>query len=144
LRIRPENEEEHAYSNINIIKVENSTSVKIVSPTEYNYFIDGSKYLYNDKGLEVTKTKEQDFKFDYIFNKNSNQNEVFQKSASFLVDNIFDGFNSTIFAYGASGTGKTYTMFGTWEQPGIVIRVINQILNIMETNGLNKDYDLVR
>ena len=142
LRVRPENEEEQNYSNINVIKVESSTSVKIVSPTEYNYFIEGSKYLNNDKGLEVTKTKEYNFKFDYIFDKKSNQNEVYQISTAFLVDNIFDGFNSTIFAYGATGTGKTYTMFGTWEKPGIVIRAINQILNIMESNGLNKDYAL--
>ena len=142
LRIRPESEEEQNYSNIKILKVESSTSVKIVSPTEYNYFVEGSKFLNNDRGLEVTKTKEYNFKFDYIFDRKNNQNEVFQISTAFLVDNIFDGYNSMIFAYGASGSGKTYTMFGTWEKPGIIIRAINSMLNIMEANQLSKDYDL--
>ena len=142
LRIRPENEEEKNYSNINIIKVENSTSLKIISPTEYNYFIEGTKYLNNEKGIEVTQTKEFNYKFDYILDINSQQSEVYQYSTSFLVNNIFEGFNSTIFAYGSTGSGKTYTMFGTGDKPGIIIRAINQILSIMENNGINREYDL--
>lgn len=142
LRIRPESEEEKNYSNINIIKVENSTSLKIISPTEYNYFIEGSKYLNNEKGIEVTQTKEYNYKFDYILDINSQQSEVYQYSTSFLVNNIFEGFNSTILAYGSTGSGKTYTMFGTGDKPGIIIRAINQILSIMENNGINKEYDL--
>ena len=142
LRIRPETEEEIKYSNINIIKIENSTTMKLISPIEYNSFIEGTKYLNNENGIEVTQTKEYIYKFDYILDKSSLQNEVYQYSTSFLVNNIFDGFNSTIFAYGSTGSGKTYTMFGTGDKPGIIIRAINQILNKMETNGINLEYDL--
>ena len=142
LRVRPESEEEVNYSNINIIKIENSTTMKLISPIEYNSFIEGSKYLNNEKGIEVTQTKEYIYKFDYIFDKDSQQNIIYQYSASFLVDNIFEGFNSTIFAYGSTGTGKTYTMFGTEDKPGIIVRAINQILNTMENKGLNFQYNL--
>ena len=131
LRIRPESEEEINYSNINIIKIESSTTLKLISPTEYNSFIDGSKYLNNEKGIEVTKTKEYYFKFDYIFDKDSQQNEVYLYSTSFLVNHIFEGFNSMVFAYGNTGSGKTYTMFGTGDKPGVIVRAINQILNIL-------------
>ena len=142
LRIRPESEKEREYSNIDIIKVENSTSMKLVSPTEYNSFIEGTKYLKNEKGLEVTGTKEYNYKFNFILDQNSQQNDAYQYSASFLVNNIFEGFNSTLFAYGSTGSGKTYTMMGTETNPGIVFRCINQILNIMENNGINTQYDL--
>ena len=142
LRIRPESEEEINYSNINIIKIESSTTVKLISPTEYNSFIDGSKYLNNEKGIEVTKTKEYYFKFDYIFDKDSQQNEVYLYSTSFLVNNIFEGFNSMVFAYGNTGSGKTYTMFGTGDKPGVIVRAINQILNMMESKGINNEYNL--
>ena len=142
LRIRPESEEEVNYSNINIFKIESSTTLKLISPTEYNSFIEGSKYLNNEKGIEVTKSKEYYFKFDYIFDKDSQQNEVYQYSTSFLVNNVFEGFNSTIFAYGSTGSGKTYTMFGTEDKPGVIIRAINQILNTMESNNINNEYNL--
>ena len=142
LRIRPESEKEREYSNIDIIKIENSTSMKLVSPTEYNSFIEGTKYLKNEKGLEVTGTKEYNYKFNFILDQNSQQNDAYQYSASFLVNNIFEGFNSTLFAYGSTGSGKTYTMMGTETNPGIVFRCINQILNIMENNGINAQYDL--
>ena len=142
LRIRPESEEEINYSNINIIKIESSTTLKLISPTEYNSFIDGSKYLNNEKGIEVTKTKEYYFKFDYIFDKDSQQNEVYLYSTSFLVNNIFEGFNSMVFAYGNTGSGKTYTMFGTGDKPGVIVRAINQILNMMESKGINNEYNL--
>ena len=142
LRVRPESDKEKEYSNIDVIKIENSTSMKLVSPTEYNSFIDGTKYLKDEKGLKVTATKEYNYKFNYILSQNSQQNDVYQYSASFLVNNIFEGFNSTLFAYGSTGSGKTYTMMGTETNPGIVFRSINQILNIMENNGINAQYDL--
>ena len=65
LRVRPESDKEKEYSNIDVIKIENSTSMKLVSPTEYNSFIDGTKYLKDEKGLEVTATKEYNYKFNF-------------------------------------------------------------------------------
>ena len=132
LRIRPSNERETNHSNINIIEIENRTSIKVLSPLEYNFFIDGTKYLKNEKGLEITKVKEYEYKFDRVFSENSNQKEIYD-SSSFLVKNIFDGYNSTILTYGSVGTGKSYTMIGTKEQPGILYRVISDILIAMNT-----------
>ena len=142
LRVRPENAYEKSYSNIKIIKIESTSFMKLISPIEYNYFLEGTKFLNEEKGLEVTKTKEYSFQFDHIFDNFALQNQVYEYSAEFLVRNIFEGFNSTIFAYGSIGSGKTYTMFGTNDKPGIIIRSINQIFTIMNNKGLNSDYDL--
>ena len=35
--------------------------------------------------------------------------QVYEETVSFLIDGVMDGFNATVFAYGATGCGKTYT-----------------------------------
>ena len=142
LRVRPESAREKNYSNIKIIKIMSTSSMKLISPVEYNYFLEGTKFINDDKGLEVTKTEEYNYQFDHIFDYTSQQSQVYEYSTSFLVKNIFEGFNSTIFAYGSIGSGKTYTMFGNNDKPGIIIRAINHILTIMKNEGINKNYDL--
>ena len=142
LRIRPETLFEKNFSNIKIINIENSISLKLISPIEYERFIEGTKYINNEKGLEVTKTEEYIYKFNHIFDYISQQNQVYEYTKAFLIKNIFDGFNSTIFTYGSIGSGKSYTMFGTNDKPGIIIRAINDILAIMKNEGLNNYYDL--
>ena len=41
------------------------------------------------------------------------QSLIYEQSAFSLVDNVLDGYNGTIFAYGQTGCGKTHTMMGT-------------------------------
>ena len=142
LRVRPETVREKSYSNIKIIKIESTSSMKLISPIEYNYFLQGTKFINNDRGLEVTKTEEYNYKFDHIFDSTSQQIQVYEYSTCFLVKNIFAGFNSTIFAYGSIGSGKSYTMFGSNDKPGIIIRALNQILTIMKNEGINNNYNL--
>lgn len=48
-----------------------------------------------------------------IFDPEASQREVFEKSTMPLVQPVLNGQNSTVFAYGATGAGKTFTMIGT-------------------------------
>ena len=41
-----------------------------------------------------------------------------------------DGFNSTVFAYGATGAGKTHTMLGTAEKPGIMYQTMRELFEV--------------
>ena len=41
-----------------------------------------------------------------------------------------DGFNSTVFAYGATGAGKTHTMLGNAEKPGIMFQTMRELFKI--------------
>ena len=52
------------------------------------------------------------FNFDYAFDGKTSQEEVFTKVASHAVDWVCEGFNSTIFTYGNTSSGKSFTMFG--------------------------------
>lgn len=47
------------------------------------------------------------------FDEFAGQQHVFEKSTKFLIEGIMQGYNGTVFAYGATGAGKTYTMLGT-------------------------------
>lgn len=50
------------------------------------------------------------FVFDYVYGQNSTQKKVYETTARSVVDSALQGYNATIFAYGQTGTGKTYTM----------------------------------
>lgn len=50
------------------------------------------------------------FTFDYVYDQFSNQEKVYETTARNVVDSALQGYNATIFAYGQTGAGKTYTM----------------------------------
>lgn len=62
----------------------------------------------NTTGNIVTKS----FRFDRVFDKDATQLDLYKCTAFPIVDKVMRGYNGTIFAYGQTGTGKTYTMMG--------------------------------
>ena len=60
----------------------------------------------------VGKNDPYTFTFDNVFGQHSRQIEVFEAAGIPTVDNVLSGYNSTIFAYGQTGAGKTHTMVG--------------------------------
>ena len=73
------------------------------------------------------RTKEQTLAFDYAFDQFESQNDIFNCTTKFLIEGVTSGFNATVFAYGATGAGKTYTMLGTEENPGIMPLTLNEL-----------------
>lgn len=53
-----------------------------------------------------------DFAFDHVFTTDATQDQVYSKSAFSLVQSVLEGFNGTIFVYGQTSSGKTFTMQG--------------------------------
>ncbi|KAJ7937322.1 kinesin-like protein [Mycena leptocephala] len=64
--------------------------------------------------------KDKRFMFDRVFNNEARQQEVYEATAQPLLQGLFDGYNATVFAYGATGCGKTHTISGTESDPGII------------------------
>ena len=75
------------------------------------------------------RTKEQTLAFDYAFDQFEGQEEIFSCTTKFLISGVTNGFNATVFAYGATGAGKTYTMLGNEENPGIMSLTLNELFN---------------
>ena len=69
----------------------------------------------------------QTFQFDHAFAPGTTNETVFSSSAASLVHWAIEGFRCTCFAHGYVGTGKTYTMHGTADAPGIIPRSIEML-----------------
>jgi kinesin family protein 18/19 len=52
------------------------------------------------------------------------------------------GYNASVFAYGATGAGKTYTMLGTEDSPGIMMLSIEELFKSIESYTAERDYML--
>jgi len=62
--------------------------------------------------MKARGERKRQYRFDRVFQGNSEQEEVYRAIGRPLIKNIFDGYNSTLFVYGQTGSGKTYSMFG--------------------------------
>merc|ERR1719265_1231993 len=69
------------------------------------------------------------------------QEEVFEDCKD-LVQSAIDGHNITIFSYGQTGAGKTYTMFGTQETPGLAFRMSSEVFKAAEAFQEREDCSL--
>mmetsp|Transcript_100635 Transcript_100635/g.178681 ORF Transcript_100635/g.178681 Transcript_100635/m.178681 type:complete len:1014 (+) Transcript_100635:59-3100(+) len=90
--------------------------------------------------LGETKMKQHDFHFDAVFLPGT-QEEVFADCKE-LVQSALDGYNITLFAYGQTGAGKTFTMTGTPDNVGIAQRTVSEIFDVMQKNSALFDYSV--
>ncbi|KAG8073135.1 hypothetical protein GUJ93_ZPchr0006g40982 [Zizania palustris] len=90
---------------------------------------DGAKD--GDIGILNGGTAKKTFKFDRVYTPTDDQAEVYA-DASPLVTSVLDGYNVCIFAYGQTGTGKTFTMEGTERSRGVNYRTLEELFKIAE------------
>ena len=128
IRIRPLNKNELEVSSTEGVKVINNTSLLVTIDSSVN----------NKKTNQI---KEQQFFFDYVFEKNTSQQAIYENTTKNLLTGIIDGFNATVFAYGATGSGKTYTMLGTSKEKGIMPRSISDLFKILN-NYKSKEFKM--
>jgi centromeric protein E len=71
---------------------------------------------------------------DHVYASQDDNSKVYDSSAKRLVRRVMDGFHGTVFAYGMTGTGKTFSMQGTTTSPGVIPLAITDIFSyIRET-----------
>ena len=85
------------------------------------------------------------FTFDRVYDVNSTQEALFETSVAPVVDEVLAGFSCTVFAYGQTGTGKTFTMEGVKREDGsldadspsagIIARAVRRVFNTLESTG---------
>lgn len=68
-----------------------------------------------------------EFSFDNVYAGAIPNSEVYQRSVETLVQQVMDGYHGTVFAYGMTGSGKTYSMQGTAEDPGVIPLAVRSI-----------------
>ncbi|KAF1475031.1 Kinesin-like protein KIF27, partial [Eudyptula minor novaehollandiae] len=84
--------------------------------------------------------KDRVFTFDFVFGKNSTQEEVYTVCIKPLLLSLTEGYNATVFAYGQTGSGKTYTIGGghiasvAENEKGIIPRAIQELFQHISEN----------
>ncbi|XP_058135918.1 kinesin-like protein KIFC3 isoform X3 [Dasypus novemcinctus] len=81
------------------------------------------------------------FELDKVFSPQASQQDVFQEVQA-LITSCIDGFNVCIFAYGQTGAGKTYTMEGTPENPGINQRALQLLFSEVQEKAADWEYTI--
>ena len=140
VRIRPLSKSETDDSNYNILSVPQKDVVKISMPTEY-IPDDMSGIFLAGEQIKILKVKEISYGYDFVFGENTTQDEVYESTTASLIKQVVEGYSATIMAYGATGSGKTYTMVGKGENVGLMIRSIRDLFNFVNSQQ-NKVYNI--
>jgi len=83
--------------------------------------------------LAAKRVVDKTFVFDRAYaGTGTKQEDIFNGVVADLVDRVCDGENATVFAYGATGSGKTYTMLGSPSEPGITVLAMQRLFNQLE------------
>ena len=127
VRCRPLNSKEKADGRDTIVHMDDKTGTCVVQPMSN----------------EPPKT----FTFDAVYPPNTDQAVLYQHSAAHIVDAALEGYNGTIFAYGQTGTGKTFTMEGVNHDDalkGIIPRAFQHVFEAIEARRKPDSEFLVR
>jgi kinesin family protein 18/19 len=128
IRVRPLHAKEFACGDRDVIRAED----KLLVMLDFNDFEERKQVLH--------RSREQRFVFDRIFKDKPNE-LVYLQTAAELIQPVLSGINACVFAYGPTGSGKTYTMLGNTEDLGICVLTIRDLYSkIMEDT--EKVYDL--
>ena len=120
-RFRPLNQREVEISPLSCASFPSSTSV-IITPQE-----------------QAPLT----FTFDRVFSPSSTQEEIYEFSGRPIVESVMQGFNGTVFAYGQTASGKTFTMTGDQGDPvkmGITPRMVTTVFDIIDNASENFEF----
>ncbi|PAV70180.1 hypothetical protein WR25_12798 [Diploscapter pachys] len=109
VRVRPLNKDEKDRRQFQCVFPLDKQRILLVDPEKYENNI-----------LRQNRPHEKLFNFDATFGPNSTQEDVHAATTGPVIEALVAGYNATVFAYGATGSGKTYTMIGTKEKPGLM------------------------
>nr|XP_033511856.1 kinesin-like protein KIN-14R isoform X1 [Nicotiana tomentosiformis] len=134
------NEVQEAKGNIRVFcrcrplsKIEVSNGCSTV--VDFDAANDGELGILNSSSMKKT------FKFDRVYTPMDDQGVVYA-DASPMVISVLDGYNVCIFAYGQTGTGKTFTMEGTKGNRGVNYRTLEELFKIAKERSETFSYDI--
>ncbi|XP_043956708.1 kinesin-like protein KIF18A [Gambusia affinis] len=140
VRVRPINDSEKRENCRNVVQVVDNHML-IFDPKEEDMSCFGSQRMRN-RNINKRANKDLKFVFDHVFDENSTQLDIFENTTKGIVDGLMNGFNCTVFAYGATGAGKTHTMLGSQNDPGVMYRTMKELFKRMDDAKEEKEFTL--
>ncbi|NXH18452.1 KI18A protein, partial [Bucco capensis] len=130
VRVRPESQKEKDGNYSKVVHVVDQ-HILVFDPNEEEVsFFHGKRLTHRD--INKRTKKDLKFVFDAVFAESSSQLEVFENTTKSVIDGFLNGYNCTVLAYGATGAGKTHTMLGSPEDPGVMYLTMMALYNCME------------
>ena len=80
------------------------------------------------------------YNYDYFFPEESTQMDLFQTIGLEMVDLIMNGYSACCIAFGPAATGKTHSLFGSDQEPGLIQLTTKELLHSIETAPSNLQY----
>ncbi|XP_020673715.2 kinesin-like protein KIN-8A isoform X2 [Dendrobium catenatum] len=117
VRLRPMGKKEDETGSRTCVRIVNKRDVyltEFASETDY---------------LRLKRVRGRHFCFDASFPESTSQQEVYSTTTAEIVEGVLRGRNGSVFCYGATGAGKTYTMLGTIENPGVMVLAIKDLFS---------------
>uniref|UniRef100_A0A0E0GUE3 Kinesin-like protein n=1 Tax=Oryza nivara TaxID=4536 RepID=A0A0E0GUE3_ORYNI len=91
--------------------------------------------------LIQNRTKERRYSFDHVYAPGCSNADVY-KNISSTIAGVVQGLNATVFAYGSTGSGKTYTMVGTHSDPGLMVLSFRTIFDLVKKDDSKDTFEV--
>ncbi|XP_052893601.1 kinesin-like protein KIF18A [Anopheles moucheti] len=141
VRVRPFNEQELEKNPRNIIKVlDKSTLMFDPDEDEDEFFFHGVKQTHRDITKRVKKKLTMEY--DDVFDNTATNNDIYEVCMKPLVQSVMNGYNCSVFVYGATGAGKTHTMLGSSDCPGITFLTMKELFRQIEALNELRKFDI--
>lgn len=88
------------------------------------------------------RNKEKTYCFDHAFGSQSTNLDVYQRCISSTISGVVQGLNTTVFAYGSTGSGKTYTMVGTRDDPGLMVLSLHTVFDLIKRDKSSDEFEV--
>ncbi|XP_057270386.1 kinesin-like protein KIF18A isoform X2 [Pezoporus wallicus] len=130
VRVRPESQKEKDSNFTKVVHVVDQHILVFDPKEEEVSFFHRKKMTHRD--INKRQNKDLKFVFDTVFAESSTQLEVFEHTTKSVIDGFLNGYNCTVLAYGATGAGKTHTMLGSPEDPGVMYLTMMALYNSID------------
>ncbi|EPY89685.1 kinesin family member 18B [Camelus ferus] len=141
VRVRPPTPRELESQGRPVVQVVDER-VLVFDPEEPDGGILGLKWGGTHDGPKK-KGKDLTFVFDRVFGEAATQQDVFQHTTHGILDSFLQGYNCSVFAYGATGAGKTHTMLGREGDPGIMYLTTMELYRRLEARQEEKRFEVL-
>ncbi|CAK9223239.1 unnamed protein product [Sphagnum troendelagicum] len=128
VRLRPMSKKEKESGSRSCVRVVNKRDVYL------------TEFALETDYLRLKRLRGRHFAFDAAFPDNTAQQEVYNISTAELVEGVLQGKNGSVFCYGATGAGKTHTMLGTVQNPGVMVLALKDLFAKIKKHSRDGDH----
>lgn len=141
IRVRPFSTRELESNQKSIVRVLDDKNLLFDPEDDQDeFFFHGAKIKHRDITRRLNKKLTMDF--DHVFDTEAENVNVYEGCMQTMINAVMDGYNCSIFVYGATGAGKTHTMLGNEEEAGIVFLTVRELFETMDSQSVERHFDI--